>query len=141
MDLETRRKISRTMKGKSNFEGHHHTHASKIKIKTSQEGHRNAAGHKWVTDLDDGDEHRVLGDKPRRTRWGRKRSSMPNIVERIIKFANDYRLVSKKTGKNLGTFETKAAAEKHEKEVAMFKHMKNESVADIIIRVCTSKHK
>jgi hypothetical protein len=42
--------------------------------------------------------------------------------------SGEYRLYSKKknpkTGKrrNLGTFETRAAAEKHEKEVQYFKH-------------------
>lgn len=35
-----------------------------------------------------------------------------------------YRLYSKK-GKNLGTFDTRAAAEKHEQEVNYFKHKKD----------------
>lgn len=71
MDIETRRKISRAMKGKSNFQGKTHTHATKIQIGISQEGHRNAANHKWVTDKETGQEHRVKGDKPKGTRWGR----------------------------------------------------------------------
>ena len=71
MDIETRRKISRAMKGKSNFEGKRHTHATKLQIGFSQEGHRNAKDHKWVTDKDTGQEHRVKGNKPKGTRWGR----------------------------------------------------------------------
>ena len=62
------------MKGKSNFEGKRHTHATKIQIGISQEGHRNAANHKWVTDKETGKEQRVKGDKPRGTRWGRTRA-------------------------------------------------------------------
>jgi hypothetical protein len=34
---------------------------------------------------------------------------------------SQYRLLSKK-GKNLGTFDSKAGAEKHEREVQYFKH-------------------
>lgn len=59
------------MKGKSNFEGKRHTHATKLQIGFSQEGHRNAAGHKWTVDKETGKEHRVTGDKPRGSRWGR----------------------------------------------------------------------
>lgn len=62
------------MKGKSNFAGHKHTHADKIQIGISQEGHRNAANHKWVTDKESGQEHRVKGDKPKGSRWGRTRA-------------------------------------------------------------------
>ena len=43
------------------------------------------------------------------------------IDETIRKINNQYRLLSKK-GKNLGTFDTKAGAEKHEREVQYFKH-------------------
>ena len=42
--------------------------------------------------------------------------------EHIVKHGSGYRLVSKKTGKNLGDFPTRAAAEKHEREVQYFKH-------------------
>ena len=45
------------------------------------------------------------------------------VAEHIIKHGSGYRLVSKKTGKNLGDFPTKAAAEKHEREVGYFKHL------------------
>ena len=43
------------------------------------------------------------------------------VDETIRKVAGGYRLYSKK-GKNLGTFDTHAAAEKHEREVQYFKH-------------------
>ena len=39
----------------------------------------------------------------------------------IRKVDGKFRLVSKK-GRNLGTFSTRAAAEKHEREVQFFKH-------------------
>jgi len=44
------------------------------------------------------------------------------VDEHIVKHGSGYRLVSKKTGKNLGDFPTKAAAQKHEREVQYFKH-------------------
>lgn len=74
MDLETRKKISQTMKGRSNFAGHRHTHATKLQIGFSQEGHRNAKDHKWATDKESGEEHRVRGKLPKGLRWGRKAS-------------------------------------------------------------------
>ena len=42
--------------------------------------------------------------------------------EHIGKVKDGYRLYSKKDSKNLGTFPTKAGAEKHEREVQYFKH-------------------
>ena len=45
------------------------------------------------------------------------------IREIIRKVKSGYRLYSHK-GKNLGTFDTKAGAEKHEREVNYFKHKK-----------------
>jgi hypothetical protein len=48
------------------------------------------------------------------------------ISEHIVKVKDGYRLLSGK-GKNLGTFQTKAEAEKHEREVQYFKHMKEDS--------------
>ena len=74
MDLETRRKISQTMKGHSNFEGKRHSHATKLQIGFSQEGHKNAKDHKWATDKESGEEHRVKGKLPKGLRWGRKSS-------------------------------------------------------------------
>ena len=44
------------------------------------------------------------------------------LVEHIVKHGSGYRLVSKKSGKNLGDFPTKSAAKKHEREVEYFKH-------------------
>jgi len=44
------------------------------------------------------------------------------LDETIRKVGSQYRLLSKK-GKNLGTFDSKAGAEKHEREVQYFKHM------------------
>ena len=42
--------------------------------------------------------------------------------EHIVKVGSQYRLVSKSSGKNLGTYPTKAGAEKREKQVQYFKH-------------------
>ena len=44
------------------------------------------------------------------------------VDEHIVKHGSEYRILSKKTGKNMGTFPTKAAAKKHEREVQYFKH-------------------
>jgi hypothetical protein len=50
-------------------------------------------------------------------------SQSGELDETIRKMGSQYRLLSKK-GKNLGTFDSKAGAEKHEREVQYFKHMK-----------------
>ena len=47
------------------------------------------------------------------------------VTERIRKISGGYRLYSH-NGKNLGTFKTRAAAEKHERQVQYFKHMGEE---------------
>ena len=52
--------------------------------------------------------------------------STAHLGEHIVKTTSGYRLVSKKSGKNLGDFTSLAAAKKHEREVQAFKHMKNE---------------
>lgn len=44
------------------------------------------------------------------------------LLEHIVKHGSEYRILSKKTGKNMGTFPTKAAAKKHEHEIQYFKH-------------------
>jgi len=49
---------------------------------------------------------------------------LDDMNEHIVKHGSGYRLLSKKTGKNLGTFKTRAAAEKHEREIQYFKHAK-----------------
>jgi len=46
------------------------------------------------------------------------------IDEHIVKIGNKYRLVSKSTGKNLGTYDSKEGAMKREKQVQYFKHHK-----------------
>jgi len=49
---------------------------------------------------------------------------MKNFIREIIrKVKSGYRLYSH-SGKNLGTFDTRSAAEKHEREVNYFKHKK-----------------
>lgn len=45
-----------------------------------------------------------------------------SVYEDIRKVKGGYRLLSKKTGKNLGTYPTKAGAEKRERQVQYFKH-------------------
>ena len=42
--------------------------------------------------------------------------------EHIVKTDGGYRLVSKKTGKNLGTYPTRSGAERRERQVQFFKH-------------------
>ena len=47
-----------------------------------------------------------------------------NIKEHIVKTSGGYKLVSKTTGKNLGTYDTKEGAEKRERQVQYFKNAK-----------------
>lgn len=55
------------------------------------------------------------------------------LEEHIVKVKGGYRLVSKKTGKNLGTYPTRAGAEKREREVQYFKHANEDmSVSNLI---------
>ena len=44
------------------------------------------------------------------------------VKEHIVKVNGKWRLMSKTSGKNLGTYDTKAGAEKREREVQYFKH-------------------
>ena len=44
------------------------------------------------------------------------------LLEHIVKHGSEYRILSKKTVKNMGTFPSKAAAKKHEREIQYFKH-------------------
>jgi len=53
---------------------------------------------------------------------GRPTPAQPNAVEDIRKVKDGYRLVSKKSSKNLGTYPTRAGAEKREQQVQYFKH-------------------
>ena len=48
---------------------------------------------------------------------------MTKLKEHIIKTGGGYKLVSKKTGKNLGTAKTRAGILKRERQVEFFKHM------------------
>lgn len=86
MDIETRKKISRKMKGHSNFEGHKHTHASKIAIAFSQEGHKNAKDHKWAVDKETGKETRVKpgAHLPKGKKWGRTAGFKEWIKEEVL---------------------------------------------------------
>lgn len=49
--------------------------------------------------------------------------TLRQFKEHIIKSGSGYKLVSKKTGKNLGTASSKAGILKREREVEYFKHM------------------
>ena len=51
---------------------------------------------------------------------------MTKLKEHIIKTGGGYKLVSKKTGKNLGTAKTRAGILKRERQVEFFKHMHEE---------------
>ena len=46
------------------------------------------------------------------------------LDEHIVKVDGKYRLVSKSTGKNLGTYDSKEGAEKRERQVQYFKNAK-----------------
>lgn len=48
---------------------------------------------------------------------------MITFKEHIVKVSGGYRLVSKKSGKNLGTYPSKEGAEKRERQVQYFKHL------------------
>ena len=45
------------------------------------------------------------------------------IREHIVRVGDKYRLVSKKTGRNLGTYDSRAGAERRERQVQYFKHV------------------
>jgi hypothetical protein len=54
-----------------------------------------------------------------------KVKNLLQVCDEIIrKVKGGYRLVSKAKGKNLGTYPTKAGAEKREKQIQYFKHKK-----------------
>ena len=52
----------------------------------------------------------------------------PSLDEHIVKVKGGYRLVSKKTGRNLGTYPSKEGAENREREVQYFKHANEEII-------------
>lgn len=51
------------------------------------------------------------------------KKAKPELAEHIVKVGSKYRLVSKKSGKNLGTYDTKEEAKKRERQVQYFKHV------------------
>ena len=60
--------------------------------------------------------------------------SEDEVDEHIVKHGSGYRLLSH-TGKNLGTFKTKAEAAKHEGEVEYFKKHPKESINEAVYKV------
>ena len=56
-----------------------------------------------------------------------------SIDEHIVKVKSGYRLVSKSSGKNLGTYPTKEGAEKRERQVQYFKHQNEEVELDEVL--------
>ena len=62
---------------------------------------------------------------------GRPTPAQPNAVEDIRKVKDGYRLTSKKSGRNLGTYPTRAGAEKRERQVQYFKHRDDQSMAEV----------
>jgi hypothetical protein len=61
------------------------------------------------------------------------------IKEHIVKVKGGYELKSKKTGKNLGKYPTKAGAEKRERQVQYFKHMGEGSLSDRVKSIMEGK--
>jgi len=58
--------------------------------------------------------------------YGVTNEEVESVDEDIVKVKDGYRLVSKSTGKNLGTYPTKEGAEKRERQVQYFKHQNEE---------------
>jgi hypothetical protein len=57
-----------------------------------------------------------------RRRWLRRETATAeSLAEYIVKVADGYRIISHETGKNLGTFKTRKAAEKHLRHLAQFR--------------------
>lgn len=66
--------------------------------------------------------------------------SEETVEEHIVKTGGKFKLVSKSTGKNLGTYDTKEGAEKRERQVQFFKHQ-NEEVEQVEEAVMDTLHK
>ena len=62
------------------------------------------------------------GEQVQREHSNGAAASYSGFKEHIVKAGSGYRLVSKKTGKNLGTYPTRAGAERRERQVQYFKH-------------------
>jgi hypothetical protein len=54
--------------------------------------------------------------------------SFKYFCERVVKTGSGYKLVSKTTGKNLGTASSLEGIKKREREVEYFKHMKEDGM-------------
>lgn len=70
MDITTKNKISKAMKGHSNFEGKRHSHTAKLAIASARKGKDNIKGLKWAVNRKTGEEHRA-NSLPARSKWGR----------------------------------------------------------------------
>lgn len=80
----------------------------------------NYTGQTQQQDLNAKKRHRgVIGEEEAEKK---PESQEETVEEHIVKVKGGYRLVSKKSGKNLGTYPTKAGAEKRERQVQYFKH-------------------
>ena len=76
----------------------------------------------------------VLGKEPYSPGSCEKIKQVKKVKEHVIKTDSGYKLVSKKTGKNLGTATSKAGIMKREREVEYFKHVQEgwkEMVKDV----------
>ena len=71
---------------------------------------------------------------------GKKVPNCVPIKEHIVKVGDKFRLVSRKTGKNLGTYDTRAGAENREREVAYFKNVKEATDDPIPLVLPKEKH-
>lgn len=65
--------------------------------------------------------------------YGVTNEEVESVDEDIVKVKDGYRLVSKSTGKNLGTYPTKEGAEKRERQVQYFKHQNEEVDLDEVL--------
>lgn len=116
--------------------GHGHYNFKSITVHSSghrdpdSEGHEGMSASKMREHATSGNEKEFHKGAPSSMSTAHKkelyhdvRKSM-GLHEHIVKIGDKYRLVSKKSGKNLGTYPSKAGAEKREREVEYFKHQK-----------------
>jgi hypothetical protein len=76
-----RNKISRAMKGSSNFEGKRHTRADKKKISDGRGNDDRIGGRKWIINKVTGKTNRVSHITSASTRYGRTLKSFKEWVE------------------------------------------------------------
>jgi hypothetical protein len=88
----------------------------------------------WPT-ADDAQKNQIVTDLyPRNPQLAKQildKNLGQGVAEHIVKVGNEYELKSKKTGKNLGKYPTKAGAEKRERQVQYFKHQGMEEDAAV----------